>query len=241
MYECVCACAYVCMCVCVRACVGVCVRRCECVCACMRVCVCVVWFVVLCMVCMFDLFSIHFENSCSWTCCSEGNRPSRYTLAGKATITVGLRLRRSEVLRSLRRGHKAKDITPPIAWRREVWKEETLGLRLRKSEVVRSLRRGHKATDITPPIAWRREVWKEETLGLCLRRSEVLTSLRRNLRAQSQGHHTIDRLEERGNARRSSLEGTREGHRQSDEHQNHFKGNVGETSERRGGAQYGLF
>ena len=49
------------------------------------------------------------------------------------------------------------------------------------------------------------------TSGLLLRRSEVLRSLRHNLRAQSQGHHTIDRLEERGvergNTRRSSLKG----------------------------------
>ena len=38
------------------------------------------------------------------------------------TITGGLRLGRSEVLRSLRHytcGHKAKDITPSIDWRRE--------------------------------------------------------------------------------------------------------------------------
>ena len=44
-----------------------------------------------------------------------------------------------------------------------------------------------------------------------LGRSEVLRSLRHYLRAQSQGHHTIDRLEERGveigSARRSSLKG----------------------------------
>ena len=49
------------------------------------------------------------------------------------------------------------------------------------------------------------------TSGLLLGRSEVLRSLRHYLRAQSQGHHTIDRLEERGvergNARRSSLKG----------------------------------
>ena len=32
------------------------------------------------------------------------------------------------------------------------------------------------------------------------------------------------------------LKRTRECHRQSDEHWNRFKGNVGETSERRGGA-----
>ena len=34
--------------------------------------------------------------------------------------------------------------------------------------------------------------------GLRLGRSEVLRSLRLYLWAQSQGHHTIDRLEERG-------------------------------------------
>ena len=53
----------------------------------------------------------------------------------------------------------------------------------------------------------------------------------------SQGHHTTDRLEERGvESRTIFLERTREGHRQSNEHWNRFKGNVGETSERRGGA-----
>ena len=36
------------------------------------------------------------------------------------------------------------------------------------------------------------------TSGLLLGRSEVLRSLRHYLQAQSQGHHTIDRLEERG-------------------------------------------
>ena len=44
-----------------------------------------------------------------------------------------------------------------------------------------------------------------------LGRFEVLRILRHYLRAQSQGHRTIDRLEERGvergNARRSSLKG----------------------------------
>ena len=81
------------------------------------------------------------------------------------------------------------------------------------------------------------------TSGLFLGRSEVLRSLRHYLRAQSQPHHTIDRLEERGvergSARRSSvLKRTREGHRQSDEHWNRFKGNVGETSDRRAGALF---
>ena len=49
------------------------------------------------------------------------------------------------------------------------------------------------------------------TSGLLLGRSEVLRSLRHYVRAQSQGHHIIDRLEERGvergSARRSSLKG----------------------------------
>ena len=49
------------------------------------------------------------------------------------------------------------------------------------------------------------------TSGLLLGRSEVLRSLRHYPRAQSQGHHSIDRLEERseerGSARRSSFKG----------------------------------
>ena len=49
------------------------------------------------------------------------------------------------------------------------------------------------------------------TSGLLLGRSDGLRSFRHYLRAQSQGHHTIDRLEERGvgkgSVRRSSLKG----------------------------------
>jgi len=49
------------------------------------------------------------------------------------------------------------------------------------------------------------------TSGLLFGRYEVLRSLRHYMRAQSQGHHTIDRLEERGEERgsatRSSLKG----------------------------------
>ena len=79
--------------------------------------------------------------------------------------------------------------------------------------------------------------------ALLLGRCEVLGSLRHYLRVQSRGHHTIDRLEkrgvERGNAGRSSLKG-RDGHRQSDEHWNRFKGNFGETPERRGGELMGF-
>ena len=71
------------------------------------------------------------------------------------------------------------------------------------------------------------------TSGLLLGRP-VLRRLRHYLRAQSQGRHTVDRLEERG------VERTREGHRHSDEHWNRFKGDVGETSERRAGAHMGF-
>ena len=44
---------------------------------------------------------------------------------------------------------------------------------------------------------------------------------------------------EKGSARRSALEGTKDGQRESNERLNCLKGNVGETSERRGGAQKG--
>ena len=49
------------------------------------------------------------------------------------------------------------------------------------------------------------------TNGLLLESSEVLRSLRHYLRTQSQEHHTVDRLEEKGvdkgSARRSSMKG----------------------------------
>ena len=105
------------------------------------------------------------------------------------------------------------------------WNESMVDIHLRKLLWVYCPGREGK-----PPS---RETW----------RSEELRSLRRYLRAQSQGHHTIDHLEERGmergSARWSSLKG-REGHRQSDKRWNHFKGNVGETSERWGGAHMGF-
>ena len=44
------------------------------------------------------------------------------------------------------------------------------------------------------------------TSALLLVRSEVLRSLRHKLRAQSQGHHAIDRLEDGGVERRSALQ-----------------------------------
>ena len=72
----------------------------------------------------------------------KGNNPAD-TLAGKAILTSGLLLEISEVLRSLRhylwakhitpsiagtnrRGHKAKDNTPSIAWSRGKTKRKTI-------------------------------------------------------------------------------------------------------------------
>ena len=64
---------------------------------------------------------------------------------------------------------------------------------------------GVKGNDLTDRLAGKATL----TSGLLFGRSEVLRSLRHYLGAQSQGHHTTDRLEERGvergSARRSSL------------------------------------
>ena len=67
------------------------------------------------------------------------------------------------------------------------------------------------AWDTTNNSKWRLAGNAATTSGLRLGRSEVWRRLRHYLRAQSQGHHPIDRLEERGvergSARRSSLRG----------------------------------
>ena len=85
------------------------------------------------------------------------------------------------------------------------------------------------------------------TSGLRLGRSEALRSLRHYLRAQNQGHRTTDCLEEkgveRGSTRRSSLKGRERGwpflvSQVSVRHR--FKGNVGETFERRDGSHMGF-
>ena len=82
------------------------------------------------------------------------------------------------------------------------------------------------------------------TSGLRLERSEVLRSLRHYLQAQSQGHHTIDRLEERGvergSARRSSLKGRERAIVSQTNIGTVSKATLWETSERRGGAQMGF-
>ena len=82
------------------------------------------------------------------------------------------------------------------------------------------------------------------TSGLLLGGSEVLRSLRHHLRAQSQGHRTIDRIEERvmerGSARRASLKGRERAIVKSDEQRNRFKGDIRETSQRQGGANMGF-
>ena len=69
------------------------------------------------------------------------------------------------------------------------------------------------------------------TSGLLLGRSEALRSLRHHLPAQSQGRHNVVCLEERGKRKSLTifLERRREGYRQSDEHWNCLKGNVGKN------------
>ena len=84
------------------------------------------------------------------------------------------------------------------------------------------------------------------TSGLLLGRSEVLRSLRHlpsGTQPRTSHHYRLEeRVVDRGSTRLTIfLERTREGHRQSDEHWNRLKGNVGETSERRSGAHMGSF
>ena len=80
--------------------------------------------------------------------------------------------------------------------------------------------------------------------GLLLGRPEVLRSLRHYLRAQSQGHHTTDRLEERGvergSARRSSLKGRERAIVNLTNIGTVSKATLGDTSERRSGAHMGF-
>ena len=75
--------------------------------------------------------------------------------------------------------------------------------------------------------------------SLRLGRSRMLRSLRHYPQAQSQGHHIIDRPEERG-VEEGSVKRRERGHIQSDQPRNSVKGNTWEISERRGGAYVGF-
>ena len=70
---------------------------------------------------------------------------------------------------------------------------------------------GDVEREMTEQIDWRARQSNRNTRGLLLRRSEMLRSLRHYMWAQNQGHHTINRLEERcverESSRRSSLKG----------------------------------
>ena len=71
---------------------------------------------------------------------------------------------------------------------------QTVNIHLRKLLWVYYLgHAGVKGNDRADKLAGKATL----TSGLLLGRSEVLKSLRNYLRAQSQGHYTIDRLEER--------------------------------------------
>ena len=77
-----------------------------------------------------SMVDIHLQNLL-WVYC-PGHTETKWNgrtdrLAGKATISSGFRLGRSEMLRSLRHycGHKSKAITPAIAWRRTIFLQRT--------------------------------------------------------------------------------------------------------------------
>ena len=72
--------------------------------------------------------------------------------------------------------------------------------------------------------------------------SEKLETIPAGTKPRTSHHYSLEeRVVERGSTRLTIfLERMREGHRQSDEYWNRFKGNVGETSERRSGAYMGF-
>ena len=89
-----------------------------------------------------------------------------------------------------------------------IWNVSMVDIHLRKLLwVYHPGHAGVKGNDQADRLAGKAPI----TNGLLLGRSEVLRSLRHYLREQSQEHHTIDRLEqkgvERGSARRSYLKG----------------------------------
>ena len=99
---------------------------------------------------------------------------------------------------------------------------------------------GHEADD----RADRRTGKATITSGSLLERSEVLRSLRHLLRARSQGHHTIDHLEERGVERGSSRQSSFKGRERAIVNQTNTrtvsKATFGKRSERRSGAHMGF-
>ena len=98
---------------------------------------------------------------------------------------------------------------------------------------------GVKGTDRAHRLAGKATL----TNGLLLGRSEVLKGLRHYLRVQSQGHHTIDRLEERGVERGSARRSSSKGRERAIVNQTNIGTDsnfVGETSGRRRGAHMGF-
>ena len=90
------------------------------------------------------------------------------------------------------------------------------------------------------------DCWEKQpiTSGLRLGRSEVLRSLGHYLQAQSQGHYTIGRLEqrgmERGSVRRSSLKGRERAIVNQTNIGTVSKATLGKLLEKRGGAHMGF-
>ena len=92
---------------------------------------------------------------------------------------------------------------------------------------------------MTEQIDWRA---KQPPQVACV--SEVLRTLRHDPRAQSQGHHTVGRLEERGVDRGSSRRPSLKGRERAIVNQTNIgtvsKATLGETSERRDGEHMGF-
>ena len=92
---------------------------------------------------------------------------------------------------------------------------------------------------MTEQIDWRE---KQPPQVACV--SEVLRTLRHYPRAQSQGHHTVDRLEERGVDRGSSRRPSLKGRERAIVRQTNIgtvsKATLGKTSERPSGAHMGF-
>ena len=106
------------------------------------------------------------------------------------------------------------------------WNMSMVNIHLRKLLWVYCLgHAGVKGNDRADRLAGKATI----TSGLRLGRSEVLRYLRHYLCAQSQGHHSIDRLEERGVERGSAGQSSLKGQERAIVSQTNI-GNVSETT-----------
>ena len=124
-------------------------------------------------------------------------------------------------------GHKAKDISPAIVWKIS---HQQLSGRYLTSNCLE---------DISPATVWKishQQLSGRYLTSNCLEDISPAIVWRISHQQLSGGEK-----HEKRKFLMIFLERTREGHQQSDEHWNHFKGNARETSERWGGAHMGFF